>query len=67
MEHNPRRRAQAQLHGQRGGPTMTIGSNDPRELAIMFFAVIISLGLLVIIDRLGTLRRGELDDDEEEI
>jgi hypothetical protein len=33
----------------------------------MFFAVIISLGLLVIIDRLGTLRRGELDDDEEEI
>ena len=46
---------------------MTTGSNDPRELAIMFFAVIISLELMVIIDRLGTLRRGELDDDEEEI
>ncbi len=46
---------------------MTIGSNDPRELTIVFLTVILTLGLLVVIDRLGTLRRGELEDDEEEI
>jgi len=46
---------------------MTIGSNDPRELAVVFVMVILTLGLLVVIDRLGTLRRGELDEDEEEI
>jgi hypothetical protein len=46
---------------------MTIGSNDPRELAIVFIVIILTIGLLVVIDRLGTLRRGELDEDEEEI
>jgi hypothetical protein len=48
-------------------PKMTIGSNDPRELAIVFIVIILTIGLLVVIDRLGTLRRGELDEDEEEI
>jgi len=46
---------------------MTIGSNDPRELTVVLITILLSLGILVVIDRLGTLRRGELDDDEEEI
>jgi hypothetical protein len=37
------------------------------EPLVVLTGVILALGLLVVIDRLGTLRRGELEDDEEEI
>ncbi|HMA38120.1 MAG TPA: hypothetical protein VKY74_26970 [Chloroflexia bacterium] len=37
------------------------------ELLAVLGSILLSLGLLVIIDRLGTLRRGDLEDDEEEI
>ncbi len=44
---------------------MVVG--ETLELFIVFGSILLSLGLLVLIDRLGTLRRGELDEDEEEI
>jgi len=37
------------------------------EPLVVLTAVILSIGLLVLIDRLGTLRRGQLEDEEEEI
>ena len=37
------------------------------EPLVVLTAVLVSIALLVVIDRLGTLRRGELDEDEEEI
>ena len=37
------------------------------EPLVVLTAVVLALGLLVVIDRLGTLRRGELEDEEEEI
>jgi hypothetical protein len=37
------------------------------EPLVVLTAILLALGLLVVIDRLGTLRRGELDDSEEEI
>jgi hypothetical protein len=37
------------------------------EPLVVLTGVILALGLLVVIDRLGMLRRGELEDDEEEI
>lgn len=44
---------------------MVVG--ETMELFIVFGSIILSLGLLVVIDRLGTLRRGELEGDEEDI
>ncbi|HUS14169.1 MAG TPA: hypothetical protein VM536_04030 [Chloroflexia bacterium] len=37
------------------------------EPLVVLTAVLLGIGLLVVIDRLGTLRRGELDESEEEI
>jgi len=37
------------------------------EPLVVLTGVFLALGLLVVIDRLGTLRRGEVEDDEEEI
>jgi len=37
------------------------------EPLVVLAGVLLALGLLVVIDRLGTLRRGELEDEEEEI
>jgi hypothetical protein len=37
------------------------------EPLIVLTAVFASIGLLVVIDRLGTLRRGDLQDEEEDI
>jgi hypothetical protein len=44
---------------------MVVG--EALELFIVFGTVIFSILILVVIDNLGTLRRGELEEDEEEI
>ncbi len=37
------------------------------EPLVVLAGVLSAIGLLVLIDRLGTLRRGDLQDEEEEI
>ncbi len=37
------------------------------EPLVVLTGVLAAIGLLVLIDRLGTLRRGDLQDEEEEI
>ncbi|MGI8588113.1 MAG: hypothetical protein ACR2M0_10565 [Chloroflexia bacterium] len=37
------------------------------EPLVVLAGVLVAIGLLVVIDRLGTLRRGELEDSEEDI
>ena len=42
---------------------MVVG--ETLELFIVLGTIIFSLAILVLIDRLGTLRREDLDDEEE--
>ena len=55
----------ARRRGGGGQSGMVLGIT--LEPLIVLTAVFASIGLLVVIDRLGTLRRGDLQDEEEDI